>query len=251
MEHGYYCSPSALVPLDALRQTFMLLFPSPVGEFVDLGCGDGVITRCLAEFGTFVHGVDSNVDAIGDARRVPISNAEFYLSDVELFSLPTQVDVLFSLESFHLFGRQRSVQKRLHSLLRPYGRLIVGWCRYGWEDEIADAVYNIYTSFGIDYVQWGFQDCSWLRADEGIGQYFGDFSELVTTINTKSSISSIAHLLSSLSFLEKYPLNFRLQLNERVRAVLREIYRGDLWGGKNRLTFLCGKNIAPSCSAPS
>ena len=47
-----------------------LLNPQPGERILDLGCGDGVLTKKIAERGCSVVGVDSSADFVASARKL-------------------------------------------------------------------------------------------------------------------------------------------------------------------------------------
>ena len=62
---------------------------------LDLGCGNGALTKALQEKGYLVKGMDSSNDLLETAKE-EYPNIEFLYGDATNFTLPEPVDVVFS-----------------------------------------------------------------------------------------------------------------------------------------------------------
>lgn len=93
------------------------------GEFIlDLGCGDGHLTKRVAATGAHVLGVDASVDMVASARERGVeaeqANAE---------SLPfhdATFDAVFSNAALHWVGDQDSMMAQVCRVLKPGGRFV-------------------------------------------------------------------------------------------------------------------------------
>jgi trans-aconitate methyltransferase len=92
-----YATNAAFVP--ALGQPVLdLLQPQPGERILDLGCGDGVLTKKLAATGTQVVGVDSSPDMIAAARR---RGLDARLMDATGLTFDDEFDAVFSNAVLH------------------------------------------------------------------------------------------------------------------------------------------------------
>lgn len=102
-----------------------LLAPQP-GEFIiDIGCGDGTLTRKIAEAGARVIGLDSSEEMVEAARAKGI---DAFVADAEALDLEAQAerfgqfDAAFSNAALHWMLDPDSVATGIFGLLRPGGR---------------------------------------------------------------------------------------------------------------------------------
>jgi trans-aconitate 2-methyltransferase len=123
------------------------LDPGADEAIIDAGCGSGRVTEKLLERlpdGRLV-GVDGSVEMIkvaaekfsGDDRVTLIVSDLLELTPelLEKNDAPTAVDALFSTATFHWITDHEKLFSRIHSVLRPGGRLVA---QCGGEGNVAD-----------------------------------------------------------------------------------------------------------------
>jgi SAM-dependent methyltransferase len=96
-------------------------------DAVDVGCGEGVATRMLAQRfprSRFV-GVDISEDAIASARAeadaAGLTNARFLARDAAAFSAPGSFDFITAFDAIHDQAAPRLVLRNIREALRPDG----------------------------------------------------------------------------------------------------------------------------------
>lgn len=90
---------------------------------LDLGCGDGVLTSCLADrvpFGAVV-GVDRSDSMIKEARTRNRFNVTFVKSDILDMNYRDEFDLVFSNAALHWVRDHEKVQGSIYKALRPGG----------------------------------------------------------------------------------------------------------------------------------
>ena len=98
------------------------LDPQP-GEYVlDLGCGDGQLSRRIAESGAHVLGVDASAEMISAARERGME-AEHAKAE-ELPFRDATFDAVFSNAVLHWVRGQDAMLKQVHRVLKPGGRFV-------------------------------------------------------------------------------------------------------------------------------
>jgi trans-aconitate methyltransferase len=101
-----------------------LLAPRTGERILDLGCGDGVLTKCLADLGCEVVGVDSSPEMIAAARGLGL---DARVADGRSLPFETEFDAVFSNAALHWMKDLDLVVEGVWRALRPGGRF-VGEC---------------------------------------------------------------------------------------------------------------------------
>lgn len=101
-----------------------LLAPKPGEAILDLGCGDGALTRRIAEAGAEVLGVDSS-DAMLEAARGLGLRVE--KADGQALPFEARFDAVFTNAALHRMPNQTAVAQSVFRALKPGGRY-VGEC---------------------------------------------------------------------------------------------------------------------------
>ena len=95
------------------------------GEIVlDAGCGGGSVTSRLLELTPTVIAVDADPAMVEQARRTLPDWIPVYRQDLLELDVAEPVDVVFSCAVFHWITDHERLFERLHSVLKPGGRLI-------------------------------------------------------------------------------------------------------------------------------
>lgn len=98
-----------------------LLRPKPGERILNLGCGDGALTRQLQDFGCNVVGVDSSPDMVRAAVNLGL-NAR--LVDGEELNFEDEFDAVFSNAVLHWMIRCDDVIAGVYRALKPGGRFV-------------------------------------------------------------------------------------------------------------------------------
>jgi trans-aconitate methyltransferase len=96
-----------------------LLDPKPGERILDLGCGNGVLTKELADMGCDVLAVDSNQEMVAATRALGIDTR---LLDGERLHLEQEFDAVISNAALHWMTDQYAVVREVWQALKPGGR---------------------------------------------------------------------------------------------------------------------------------
>ena len=114
-------------------------------KVLDMGCGDGIITRGLAErvSAGYVVGIDISREMISYASsRFPVSeydNLSFIHADSLVLPFKKDFDIVFSNSSLHWVSDHKTLLSGIYQVLRPHGKLLVQMGGKGNMGAIFDA----------------------------------------------------------------------------------------------------------------
>lgn len=98
-----------------------ILDPKPGERILDLGCGDGVLTRKLEGVGCTLVGIDPSPDFIDAALALGL---DARLQDATEMGFDAEFDAVFTNAVLHWIKDPDSVIRNAHRALRPGGRFV-------------------------------------------------------------------------------------------------------------------------------
>jgi len=98
-----------------------LLGPRAGERILDLGCGDGVLTRKLEDMGCELVGIDSSPELVDAARK---SGLNVSVTDAVRMDFHAEFDAVFSNAVLHWIKDADRVIERVFAALKPGGRFI-------------------------------------------------------------------------------------------------------------------------------
>lgn len=119
---------------------------------LDLGCGNGALTKALQEKGYLAKGLDSSNDLLKIARE-KYPNIEFVHGDAADFTLSEPVDVVFSNAVFHWINQelQQDMMKCVYNTLKRNGQFVFEFGGHGNNRIIHSALEASFSEFGYCY----------------------------------------------------------------------------------------------------
>jgi len=124
-----------------------LLAPKPGERILDLGCGDGVLTKRLADMGCEVVAVDSSIPQVEAARKLGLN--AFAISGEEL-PYKDEFDAVFSNAALHWIKRADAMLAGVYRSLKPGGRFVAECGGHGCVHMIRTALVQALDRRGID-----------------------------------------------------------------------------------------------------
>lgn len=98
-----------------------LLAPRPGERILDVGCGDGSLTKKLVDLGCEVIGVDTSPDMVAAARKRGLN---VQVMDGAALAFDNEFDAVFSNAALHWMTRPDDVLAGVRKALKPGGRFV-------------------------------------------------------------------------------------------------------------------------------
>lgn len=124
-----------------------LLAPKPGERILDLGCGDGVLTKKLAECGCEVVAIDSSAPQIDATRKL---NLDAHVMNAEDLPFQEEFDAVFSNAALHWIKRADEMIASVYRSLKPGGRFVAECGGHGCVDKIRTALVRALNRRGLD-----------------------------------------------------------------------------------------------------
>jgi SAM-dependent methyltransferase len=124
-----------------------LLAPKSGERILDLGCGDGVLTKQLQDLGCEVVGVDGSAAQVEAARALGL---DARVMDGYELSFENEFDAVFSNAVLHWVKRPKVVVAGVWRALKPGGRFVAECGGHGCIAKIEGALLDALKRRGID-----------------------------------------------------------------------------------------------------
>ena len=124
-----------------------LLAPQAGERILDLGCGDGALTRRLGEVGASVVGVDSSAEQVAAARAAGL---DARVMSGEALAFDDEFDAVFSNAALHWMRRPAAVIAGVWRALKPGGRFVGEMGGHGNVQHIKTALIAALDRRGLD-----------------------------------------------------------------------------------------------------
>jgi trans-aconitate methyltransferase len=124
-----------------------LLAPLAGERILDLGCGDGVLTKKLVDLQCEVVGVDSSAPQIEAARKLGL---DAYVMDAQALPFREEFDAVFSNAVLHWIKRADPMLAAVYRSLKPGGRFVAECGGQGCVQKIRTALVQSLNRRGID-----------------------------------------------------------------------------------------------------
>lgn len=119
---------------------------------LDLGCGNGALSKTLRDKGFIVKGLDASGELL-EIARANYPDIEFLQADATDFSLDEPVDVVFSNAVFHWIDgeKQRDMLNCVHNALKENGEFVFEFGGFGNNQLIHEALDKVFSEHGFSY----------------------------------------------------------------------------------------------------
>lgn len=124
-----------------------LLAPQPGDRVLDLGCGDGALSKKLVDLGCEVVAVDSSAPQIEAARKLGL---DARVMSAETLPFRDEFDAVFSNAVLHWIRNADQMIAAVYRSLRPGGRFVAECGGYGCVHKIRTALVQALDRRGMD-----------------------------------------------------------------------------------------------------
>lgn len=127
------------------------LITAEKGSFVvDVGCGNGALTKVLCDKGYDVVGIDSNAQMLEKASFL-YPDINFMLCDATEFELSKKADAIFSNAVFHWIDNQDKLVENLSDNLKTNGQLVFEFGGKGCAQTVHTSLERAFSNYGLMY----------------------------------------------------------------------------------------------------
>lgn len=119
-------------------------------RILDLGCGNGALTKKIADMGAEVIGMDASRDML-EVARANYPELTFMQEDAVKFTLQEPVDTIFSNAVFHWINNQEELLERVSNALKLGGYLVCEFGGYGCVETIHSALQKAFEIRDLEY----------------------------------------------------------------------------------------------------
>jgi trans-aconitate methyltransferase len=198
-----------------------LLAPRPGECILDLGCGDGPLTKKLVALGCSVIGVDASPDMVAAAQALGL---DARVMDGHALAFDGEFDAVFSNAALHWMKQPDKVIASVWRALKPGGRFVAECGGQGNVSRIVDAIDTAFAKRGIDATQfnpWYFPSAEEYRARlEACGFEVGSIALIRRPTPLPGSLADWLETFAK-SFTEALPAGQRAAFLEEVEADCR------------------------------
>ncbi|MCM1561755.1 MAG: methyltransferase domain-containing protein [Butyrivibrio sp.] len=122
------------------------------GTLIDLGCGNGALTKILQNKGFQAAGMDSSEELLDTARQ-QYPDITFIQADATDFSVGEAVDVIFSNAVFHWIEKEKQMDMLncVYKALKEKGQFVFEFGGHGNNALIHGVLGDVFSEHGYEY----------------------------------------------------------------------------------------------------
>jgi trans-aconitate methyltransferase len=133
---------------DLATPVIELLNPQKAEHILDLGCGDGRLTKTLQDIGCIVTGVDYSDNLVQAAKALGLNVQQM---DAHHLTFENEFDAVFSNAALHWMKEPEKVIAGVKRSLKPKGRFVAEFGGHGNIQSILDALHIALAERSINF----------------------------------------------------------------------------------------------------
>lgn len=119
-------------------------------KILDIGCGNGALTKKISDMGADVIGMDASKEMLEVAKN-NYPELTFIQDDAVKFTLHEPVDAVFSNAVFHWIDNQDELLENISKVLKLNGHLVCEFGGYGCAETIHSTLQKAFEKRGLNY----------------------------------------------------------------------------------------------------
>lgn len=202
---------------------------------LDLGCGNGALSKALYDKGFEVIGIDASNEMLDIARK-SYPDINFINADAVDFSLNKPVDAVFSNAVFHWIDkeRQRDMLKCVNKSLKKGGRFVFELGGHGNNILIHTELKKAFARHGYDYIMPFYfptiGEYSALLENEGFKVTYAILFDRPTPLQGNNGLKDWIKMFAKAPFyVIKNDNEKELIINEAVQNLQDFLYKDGIW----------------------
>lgn len=124
--------------------------PGPDMRVLDIGCGDGPLTKRIADAGASVVGIDSSPEQIAAARALGLDAHVMDAHHLDEAIIGAGFDVCFTNAALHWMHDREAVAREVHRVLKPDALFVGEFGGFGNVAAIVTALHAVGRAMGGD-----------------------------------------------------------------------------------------------------
>lgn len=205
------------------------------GKVLDLGCGNGALTKVLCDKGYDVIGADASDDMLAKARK-EYPELEFIKADATDFVLPEKVDTVFSNAVFHWINRELHPKMLdcVYNALNNGGEFVFESGGRGNAEKIHSKLAEVFARHGYhyhtEYYFAGVGDYASLVEQAGFTVKYAELFERPTELAGENGLDEWIRMFLQIPFsVIKYRAEADEIIAEAVEELKSELYINGKW----------------------
>ncbi|NGZ09759.1 MAG: class I SAM-dependent methyltransferase [Nitrospira sp. LK70] len=200
-----------------------MLAPKPGERVLDVGCGDGVLTKQLLDLGCDVVGIDSSQAMVEAAKALGV---HAQVIDGHRLPFHQEFDAVFSNAALHWMVKPDEALRGIRQALRPGGRLVAEFGGKGNLTNVLAGLHKVLKTYGCDPATiqpWYFPTAEEYRARlEQQGFQVVAIDLFPRPIELPGDITKWLEMFAQ-PFLDLIPNSSQAEFTARVRETLRPV----------------------------